>query len=266
MTRNCIAAALMGITLGLAPSPSVAQSAPTQPTLEQVVFTPLLGFKGGAVGGRARGTVKPATPLPSIDIIAPGEYSGLTTSATPSLYFYVSRRVSYPTRFTISAPRQPAPVIETSIPSPDAAGIYAIRLADHRVRLESGTIYTWSISIILDAKAPSRDIVASASLVRVPLDPNLDAALRVVPAPRRVGLLASAGLWYDAVAEAVDLNQRAALDAMMNQIGLVEVARYDLQTTRYSLDSVVSPKAAIRHANLLRVPRKFHRPYRNNGQ
>jgi hypothetical protein len=171
-------------------------------------------------------------PLPTVDIIAPDGHSGLTTSAAPSLYFYVSRRVTYPTRLTISAPGQPAPIVETNIPSPQAAGIYGIRLGDYRVRLDPGVVYTCSLSIILNPSAPSRDIVASASLLRILPDPNLDAALRAAPSARRVALLADAGLWYDAIAAAADLDQHAALDAMMNEVGLVEPARYDRQTAR----------------------------------
>lgn len=70
-------------------------------------------------------------------------------------------------RLTISAPRQPLPIIEPNISSPPAAGIYAVRLADYRVRLEPGIVYTWSVSVILNPDAPSRDIVASASLLRL---------------------------------------------------------------------------------------------------
>jgi hypothetical protein len=74
--------------------------------------------------------------------------------------------------------------------------------------------------VILKPKAPSRDIVASASLVRVPADPSFDAIVRVTPAARRAALFADAGLWYDAVAAAADLNQQAALAALMSEVGL----------------------------------------------
>jgi hypothetical protein len=235
MTRNWIAATLAAITVGLAPLLSLAQTQPRQlppnqpPETEAVVYKPpVRGIPGGRVGGATRGTVKPATPLPTFDIVAPDGHSGLTTSAAPTLYFYVSRRVTDPMRLTISAPGQPAPVIETNIPSPQTAGIYAIRLGDYRVRLDPGIVYTWSVSAILNPGAPSRDIVASASLVRVPLDPNLDAAMRTAPASHRAKLFANAGLWYDAVAAAADLNQRGALDTLMNEVGLAEPARYDL--------------------------------------
>jgi hypothetical protein len=242
MTKNWIAATLAAITVGLAPSVLLAQTQPRQlapnqpPETEAVVYKPpVRGVPGGRVGGATRGTVKPATPLPTIDIIAPDGHSGLTTSTAPTLYFYVSRRVPYPTRLTISAPGLPAPVIEKNIPSPQAAGIYAISLGDYRVRLDPGIVYTWSVSVILNPSAPSRDIVASASLLRILRDPSLEAAARAAPSARRAALFADAGLWYDAVAAAADLNQRAALDALMHEVGLAEPARYDLPTTGATL-------------------------------
>jgi hypothetical protein len=238
MARDWITATLTAITLGLVPPFSVAQNEPPQfapkqsPNAETTVYKPpVRGVPGGRVGGATRGTVRPTIPLPTVDIIAPDGHSGLTTSDAPTLYFYVSRRVTYPTRLTISKPGQPTPVIETNIPSPQAAGIYAIRLGDYRVRLDPGVVYTCSVSVILNPSAPSRDIVASASLLRTLPDSNLDVALRAAPAARRAALLADAGLWYDAIAMAADLNQHAALDAMMNEVGLVEPVRYDLQIT-----------------------------------
>jgi hypothetical protein len=53
-------------------------------------------------------------------------------------------------------------------------------LGINRVRLEPGIVYTWSVSVILKP-TPSRDIVASASLVRVPADPSFDAIVRATP-------------------------------------------------------------------------------------
>jgi hypothetical protein len=192
---------------------------------------PLQGLPGGTVDGKARGTIERATLLPTVEIIAPEKYSGRTASAAPSLYFYVSKWVDYPMLFAIRAPHQPRPIIEISIPTPQAPGIHAIHLADHGVRLEMDITYTMSIVVILNPDAPSRDIVATATLVRVPRDLSLDAAVSTAPAPRRVALFASAGLWYDAVAVAEDLNQHTLLDAMMSQVGLAEPARYDSQIT-----------------------------------
>jgi hypothetical protein len=166
-------------------------------------------------------------------LLAPDGHTGLTTSATPTLYFFVSRPIDWPTQFTISTATQPKPIIEVNIPAPREAGVYSVRSADYPVRLEPGVLYTWSVSVILDPKARSRDIVASASLLRTLAEPAIEAALRAAPPNRRGALLAQAGLWYDAVAAAAEmaaLDRHAALDALMNEVGLVEPARYDRQS------------------------------------
>jgi hypothetical protein len=214
------------VGLLFAPSLAVGQNPPAAPAGQPdaappAYKPPLRGAPGGRVGGASRGTIKPATPLPIVDLLAPEDHTGLTTSPAPTLYFRVSRRVNYPMRLTVSAPRQPAPIIEADIPSPPAAGIYAVRLTDYRVRLESGIVYTWSVSVILKPGAPSRDIVASASVLRVPADPRLDDAVQAVSPVRRVALFAEAGLWYDAVAAAAGLGQETALDALMSEVGLI---------------------------------------------
>jgi len=88
------------------------------------------------------------------------------------------------------------------------------------------------VSVILNPKARSRDIVASASLLRTAPGPAIEPALRTAAPIRRAALLAQAGLWYDAVAAAAEtaaVDRHAALDALMTEVGLVEPARYDQQ-------------------------------------
>jgi hypothetical protein len=223
-----------------ASAPSVAQNATPAapqteaPPSEPAYRPPSRGAPGGRVGGASRGAPNAMTPLPIIDLLAPDGHAGLTTSATPTLCFFVSHPITWPTQFTISAATRPNPVIEVDIPSPHAAGIYSFRTADYRIRLEPGVLYTWSVSARLDPKSRSSDIVASASLVRVAPDPALESALGTAPPSRRVGLLAEAGLWYDAVAAAAETapyDRHAALDSLMTQVGLVEAAKYDRENT-----------------------------------
>jgi hypothetical protein len=222
-----------------APTASIAQDQTTAPAQEQAASEPVYkppprGAPGGRVGGASRGTIKVTVPLPTIQLLAPEGHAGLTTSPAPTLYFIVSQPVGWPTEFTISAPGRPSPLVEVNIPAPTAAGIYAVRAADYHARLEPGVVYTWSISVILNQKSRSRDIVASASLLRTEPDPAVESALRGASESRRARLLAQAGIWYDAVAAAADSeasDRHAALDALMDGVGLDGPARYDRQST-----------------------------------
>jgi hypothetical protein len=244
MIEKLVIAGLVTVgVLAACPAPAVAQTAAPaaatdeEPPSKPEYKPPPRGVPGGRVGGASRGTVKATVPLPTIELLAPDGHAGLTTSPTPTLYFYVSRPITWPTQFTISAPSHPNPVVEVNIPAPQQAGIYAIHTADHHVQLQSGVLYTCSVSVILNTKARSRDIVASASLLRTAPDPVLESALRGAPTSRRATLFAQAGFWYDAVAAAADMeafDRDAALDALMNEVGLVEPARYERQPTRGS--------------------------------
>ena len=239
MINRLIFTTLLTVILGAAwLAPAIAQDqAPAiapdqQPPSEPVYKPPPRGAPGGRVGGASRGTIKATVPLPTIQLLAPDQNAGLTMSAEPTLYFFVSGPVSWRTQFTVSAPNVPQPIGEVDIPAPGGAGIYSVHTADYHVRLEPGVLYTWSISIILNPKSRSRDIVASATLLRTAPEPVLETALHAAPAKRRAALLAQAGIWYDAVTAAAETeasDRHAALDALMNEVGLVEPARYDRQ-------------------------------------
>ena len=206
-----------GLANAAAPAPPAAAGQPP------VYKPPLRGAPGGRVGGASRGTVKLIVALPTVDLIAPDGESGETTEAAPTLYYSVSGPVAFPMRLTISAPWQAAPLIETVIPSPQRAGIHRVRLARYGVRLDEGIVYTWSISAVVNPAEPSRDVVASASLLRVAADPATEAAARSASPGARAAVLAQAGLWYDAVAAAADAgsaDRNRALGTLMHQVGL----------------------------------------------
>ncbi len=173
--------------------------------------------------------------MPTIEPLAPDAHSGLTTSASPTLYYFVSRPVTLPLKLTISVPNQPRPLVETNLAAPGQPGIQAVRLADYRVQLQPGIAYLWSVSVVVDPRAPSNDVVASATIMRSAPDAALDNAVRAAPPARRAALYAQGGFWYDALAAAVEgqnADRHAALDALLDQVGLTEVASYDRRTVR----------------------------------
>lgn len=228
--RFTLIAAVLALAVGRMHT-AVAQTSPDQAVSPQqteelpTYRPPPRGAPGGRVGGASRGTFIPPAPLPTIELLAPRDHAGLTADPAPPLYFFVSGRVAWPTRFTIRAPDRPVPVVDAAIPPPAAAGIYRLDLAALGVRLESGILYTWSVAAIVDPRIPARDIVASATLLR-----RLGAVPAAAASPvRRAVLCAQDGLWYDAVAAAVAAEEaygRAALDALLREVGLTDAAAY----------------------------------------
>lgn len=215
-----------------AQTPAAPPQRPTTPDAgaEIVYKPPLRGAPGGRVGGASRTAVRSAVALPTIELVAPLDHSGQTTSPAPTLYFFVSQPVTWPVQFTISAPLRAAPILEVAIPSPPAPGLYALRLADYHARLEPGIVYTWSVSAIVDPQHWARNVVASATILRVLPDAALDSAATMAAPIRRAAYFAASGYWYDAVAAAADaqnFDRHVALDALLTDVGLTETASFD---------------------------------------
>lgn len=228
MKPTILAPFLLVISTTFVIGPAFAQAPAGQdPSAEQanasglVYKPPLRGAPEGRVGGGSRSASASASALPHIDVLAPANHSGFTSDRQPTLYFFVSRPVQWPMQFTISAPMQPPPVLEVTIPTPRAGGLYALPLRSYGVRLQPGIVYTWSVSVLLDAQSQSRNIVASAPIVYDPtLAPILPGAID--PA-QRARYFAEMGFWYDAITAAVEAQRRGtnyAIVALLQQGGL----------------------------------------------
>jgi hypothetical protein len=219
-------AAMAVLIMSYAAPAVVAQSVPLAQADDVPSYKPpLRGAPGGRIGGASRGA---SADRLSLEPLAPASHTGLTTSATPTLYYFASQAVTQPITLAIQAPNASAPLIETNIAAPRAAGIYAISLANYHVQLQPGVVYTWSVTVSVDPQMPSNDIVASATIMRVPPDPSVTAA-SALPA-HRATLYAQNGLWYDALAaasEAETTDRHAAFDALLGQVGLSVPLSFD---------------------------------------
>jgi hypothetical protein len=188
---------------------------------------PLRGAPGGRVGGASRSAALRGADLPIIELLAPSDRTGITARPDPTLYFFISRPSRWPMQFTISAPMQPAPVLDVAIPAATAAGIFSIMPARYNARLQQGIVYTWSVSVVLDPNAWSHNVVASAT---IQYDPGQVATPPTALPEQRAAALAQAGVWYDAVAAAVEAEARdrhVSLDALMQQVGLRHAVAFE---------------------------------------
>jgi hypothetical protein len=218
----CVVIASVGV-----PAPAQTGSAPSVSYQK-----PLRGAPARRVTGASRGIKVSQAAIPAIEPLAPDGHAGETISPSPTLYYFVPAAVPARVRFAISAAQRVTPVLQVDIPSPRAAGIYALPLTDFGVKLEPDIVYVWSVSAILNPDEPSNNIVASAALIRVGPDPATANALRAASPLGRAALFARAGLWYDALAAAdaaKALDGHTAFDALIDQVGLAEPAAFDRQ-------------------------------------
>jgi hypothetical protein len=158
------------------------------------------------VGGSSRG-VPPA--LPMVAALVP-DHLGLTTAEQPTLYWFLSAPTGARIEIALIRPGEVMPVLEVSQQG-DQAGIRALDLKAHGVRLQPGVEYEWSVALVPDSAERSRDIVAGGAIMRL--------------TPAAASAYSAAGLWYDMLMAAA--GQPDARAALLMQAGLAEVARFE---------------------------------------
>jgi hypothetical protein len=178
---------------------------------------PPRGAPTGRIGGATRGQGGIA-----LDLLAPERGAGRTSSASTALHYRLTGPAGRPLRATLSLATQARPVVDVSLPQPAGAGVHGFTLPSS-VQLMAGTIYVWSVTLAVDARAPSRDIVASALLVHAPADSALRRAIEAAPTPDRVAMWERAGFFYDAVAAAMAVRAQdngALLAGLLRSVNL----------------------------------------------
>jgi hypothetical protein len=218
------------------PAPEAAPEAPPAPIQiaallpsELPTYQPDLALAGGSFDTvrltsvvRARGL-----DLPHIRALGP-EHLGATAEPSPVLYWDLDAASAVPVEITVVAEDAPEPLLELRLAPPLAAGVHAVPLAEHGVRLAPGTPYLWYAALVPDDQRRDDDVVAGAGIRHAPPGPQLERALEVAGPAGRAHALAEAGYWYDAFAvlsawseaEPDASRLRAHRDALLEQVGL----------------------------------------------
>lgn len=212
-------------------SSGAGKSAAT-PIIAPVYKPPTRGAPGGRVGGGTRGKDQVFT----LSVLAP-DHTGLTSKDQPVLYWYVSKPLSSPIELTI-IDGGATPIIEKILAPPTKSGIQRLQLAEHGVHLEPGKQYQWFLTLVSNPKRRSKDVLAGATIERLALPDNLAAQVSGADRLSAARYYAEAGQWYDAIAllseqieaNPLDLNPRAQRAALLQQVGLQEIADYDMNS------------------------------------
>jgi hypothetical protein len=197
-----------------------AETAPRLP----VYKPPKLGAPSVRVGGATRS-------IERIYVLAP-DHVGLTTSAQPRLYWFVSAFERNPARFVLKNAENSATILEHTLAEQPSEGFGYLDLKDLGVRLTEGINYQWSVELI--RRGDDASTISSLGFIQ-----------RVAPKPQ-TGMTAmdeipfaaaQAGLWYDAITAVSRLIEfepknplpRQERAALLRQIGLGLAADYDLR-------------------------------------
>lgn len=198
---------------------------------------PQRGAPARRVGGSSRGA---ADTLPGVMLLAP-DHVGFTVSETPSLYWYLSKPTSVRVEVTLIDDKGEMPLVEYAVANATGPAVHRIDLAARGIRLKPEVEYQWSVSVVPDPSERSNDVMAGGALKRVAVPKGLE-ALRATGVQREelARLLAAEGIWYDAIAlyselieaRPADKALRAERAALLEQVGLREIADYDRSLAR----------------------------------
>ena len=211
--------------------PSLAADPPQQRAI--VYKPPVRGAPPSRVSGGTRGSTP--TGVPVLEVLAPNDI-GFTLQEQPTLYWYNSSTVPTQLQLTLAADDKSInPMLEVDLAAREVpAGINSFSLAGTAVKLRSDTEYIWSVSLVLDPRQRSRDVVASGVLKRVSPPGGFERKTGASPVDAAIAY-AGAGFWYDAV-EALsaavarspdDRRLRELRAGLMEQVGLKEAASFD---------------------------------------
>ncbi|MFP5269405.1 DUF928 domain-containing protein [Coleofasciculus sp.] len=189
---------LLILSLSLVVTPTaLAEYVPPPDQKPPSDYTTSSGPRGGCEGD--------GIPLTAL---APKTHVGATLSTHPTLAWFVPDSTIKPMEFRLyeyDAQGKPKPVGQP-IQLESSPGIMMLSLAREQLELTVGKTYLWQVTILCDSDNDSSDLIARADMQVVQMPLALEEKLaQVKPGLATVELYASAGFWYDAMGEALQL-------------------------------------------------------------
>ena len=168
--------------------------------------------KGNTTSSGPRGGCE-SIDEPPLTVLAPHKHVGLTTSTHPTFAWFVPNSKPFPMEFTLFAygPDNNLKLVQ-KISLKSSPGIMKLSLPKDKPGLALGQSYLWQVSISCNPNSPSSDVVAEAEIQVVEMSPTLKNALSATENRlERAKLYAEAGLWYNALSEALGSAENARL-------------------------------------------------------
>lgn len=162
--------------------------------------------KGRARGGASRGemcqtTAQPLTALvPTQQMNSIETVGGITIAASPTLWFYVpySLQDDDLVEFVLQDEQQNTVYQTTLNHSQLAASVVSVPLSKGQTSLETDKLYHWYFLVYCEKDNP---IFVEGWIQRISIKPELEHQIQQAPPRERIALLASNGIWYDALTQ-----------------------------------------------------------------
>ena len=185
--------------------------------------------------------------------LAPHSHIGKTVSSHPTFAWFVPDSQSFSMEFQLyeyDATGTPQLIGKSDnlISSP---GIMTFSLPEHQPGLQIGRRYFWQVILKCNSYRPSANLFVRTPIERVSLPNSLDITLdRAGDRLERANLYAEAGLWYDALAEALEVSEHS--DLREPQLNLLEdLAKLEDSVGRQLADSAAENSAEQRRGEEL---------------
>ena len=175
-------------------------------------------------GGGSRGCELESVP---VTLLAPPDHVGMTTEAHPKLFWYSAKDSILPMQISLVEPGVSEPLWVTQVPT-GPAGFNYIQIPSTVPDLITGRRYRWTVTRLCNVRRPSNNTYARGWIERVASDP-LSRTVKSLSITDRVNAYAEAGLWYNAVTEAVgspqpsDSEDRSLILSLLEQGGLTGI-------------------------------------------
>jgi hypothetical protein len=197
---------------------------------------PLRGTPAGLLSGGTRGA---DGKMPIFAFLAP-RHTGLTLSEQPTIYWFSSEATKCPVELTILMGKEMKSILQVRIADETRAGFHPIHLADHGIRLQTDVVYQCFISMLIDPKHPSKDIISGGAIERTAFPKNFQKTLQETDSKRISHVYAEEGLWYDAMNALCSRIDATPHDSLLHQQRISLLRQGDLtETADYETDHSV---------------------------
>ncbi len=215
----------------------------SKPTIIPIIYQPTSRGKPDMTRIVSAGTRGKLQNFVYIAVLAP-EHTGLSSTESPTLYWFISKTVERPLELTITDRQSVTPILETQLNNPANAGIQSIKLSNYSLRLQPEVKYQWCIRMINHSKkeAQNLDVVSYGSILYRKASTELSRQWQQASSGALPALYAEKDYWYDALTAISSLvgkhpenqavyEQRTSL---LEQVQLDEVMA-QLNTTQLSI-------------------------------
>jgi hypothetical protein len=195
---------------------------------------------GGTRSGSCENTE--GTPLM---ILAPFSHIGKTASTRPTFAWFVpTMSKSYKIEFRLYEYDKNnrfqdfgEPILKDS-----SSGVMSLSLPENQPPLTEGKTYLWQVTLICNENDHSKDILISAEIEVVTMPPNLNTVeIKTTNTWQKVDRYSTEELWYDALAQALPINNNSQLDTastkLLEELLTVEEDNLLEQMSKLSSDS-----------------------------